>query len=110
MDRLYVFDWEYAHGQTPVGSDVCHFVIQSLLLIRKWTGGQLYDSFQRGGVFRQQLRAGFSRLQIVEELLEPILLLYVLQRIVVLTAADRINRPLVHNLTQLAYLLIGRLR
>ena len=110
IDRLYVFDWEYAHGQTPVGSDVCHFVIQSLLLIRKWTGGQLYDSFQRGGVLRQQLRAGFSQLRMVEELLEPVLLLYVLQRIAVLTAGDQINRSLVHNLTQFAYLLIGRMR
>ena len=77
---------------------MCHYLIQSLLLIRKWTVGRLYAFFRRGGVFRQQLRVGFLRLLLVEELLKPILLLYVLQRIAVLTAADRIDRPIAHNL------------
>jgi thymidylate kinase/predicted pyridoxine 5'-phosphate oxidase superfamily flavin-nucleotide-binding protein len=75
-DRLYLFDWEYAAPDRPVGWDIFHFFVQTGSLLKGDSAGSIWREFSATGAAAQWVNASFDRLALSRELVRPAFLLY----------------------------------
>lgn len=73
--KLYVFDWEYAGREYPPLLDVCHFIIQDGILVRKLNQSQLIKRIKKE---HRLIINYFNAVSVDSELASPLLICYLL--------------------------------
>jgi thymidylate kinase len=79
--RLFLFDWECADLEAPPGWDLCHFLVQTLWLLNRWSPVRICKVFQRNEMAGQWIIGHLSSLGVGEDFLKPLLLLYLLEKL-----------------------------
>ena len=75
-DKLFVVDWEYAQQLSLPGWDLFHFIIQTAVLVRGRSAGQIYENFTQQGQNHEYVHAYLQELGISPDLAGPLLSLY----------------------------------
>ena len=80
-NRLFLFDWEYAAFEASPGWDLFHFLIQCMLLLKKWHAGQIHAAFQEGKPSYRWVERYLASLGLDANAVSPLFLMYLLERL-----------------------------
>lgn len=80
-NQLFLFDWEYAAFEASPGWDLFHFLIQSMLLLKKWHAGQIHAAFREGNPPCQWAERFLASLGLETNAVSPFFLMYLLERL-----------------------------
>jgi hypothetical protein len=80
-ERLYVFDWEYARDQCPVGTDLFHFLVRSAVLLRGWSGARLLGALTEPGPRRAMVEQHLRGFGLDRRWVELLLLAYLVDQL-----------------------------
>ncbi len=86
--QLFLYDWEYAAWEAPAGWDLFHFVAQTLWLLKKWSPYQIYKVFQNNEMEKWWIAEHLKSLGVEKKVLEPLLALYLLERLAFYAVED----------------------
>jgi aminoglycoside phosphotransferase (APT) family kinase protein len=81
-ERPFLFDWEYARPQWLPGYDLFHFLFQTRLLLAKESPACIFREILEQVTHWEAIRAYWQRLEILEQSIGPLMLLYLLDRAV----------------------------
>jgi thymidylate kinase len=98
--RIVLFDWEYSDPAAPAGYDAFHFLLQTGSLLERRTPAALFDAFRSN----QALGAGIGA---PPGLLPPLLLLFLLDRLVDSALGRKGDFPAVQRLCLLVQLCLA---
>ncbi len=74
--ELFVFDWEYAEGLAPLGSDLFHFIVQNAVLVKKKGPQALWREMLRPGATNRSINEYFADASLDVGLIPCFLTLY----------------------------------
>ncbi len=77
-DQLFLFDWEYSRTNSPAGWDLFHFFLQTNWLVARQSPSQI---IQRLPSFAKSIAEYCQNVDLDPELLRPLFLLYLVERI-----------------------------
>lgn len=78
---LVLFDWEYADWEGPPGYDLFHFNFQTRTLLQRQPPARIRKELGKNGTCASWIGRYLQALGMGTELLEPLLLLYLLDRL-----------------------------
>jgi len=108
--RLYLFDWEYAVWEAPPGYDLFHFSVQTARLLQKRSPWQTWLSIRPGGAVRQLVAEHLQRLGANEVEVEPLWLLYLLERLAFYAVERATDRGMLRYLAHLTHIAMSEAR
>jgi hypothetical protein len=76
--RLFLFDWEYAEMEAPVGFDLFHFFLQTFWEVAQQRPYRFFQQFQKGGAAGNWMRRFMDGLGIETNTVDTLLGLYLL--------------------------------
>jgi thymidylate kinase len=76
--RLFLFDWEYSQWSAPAGWDLFHFFMQTSSLVAKRSAIEIVNDFAK---FAQSIESYSRSVGLSAELIEPLFLLYIVDRL-----------------------------
>jgi hypothetical protein len=79
--RLYVFDWEYARDECPLGMDLFHFLVRSGALLKRCSAGKLLRAFTEPGRHRRLVEGHLCGMGLSPRWIEPLLLAYLIDQL-----------------------------
>jgi thymidylate kinase len=105
--QLFLFDWEYASWEAPPGHDLFHFTVQTARLLSKRSPWLTYKSIQRGETAGRWIAGHLKSLGAGEVEVEPLLLLYALERLAFYAAEHDADAGALRYFANLANLVIS---
>lgn len=79
--RLILFDWEYADLEAPAAWDLFHFSVQKMRLLERRRPIEIHKAVINGVVENHSIRTHLESVNIKEDILRPLFLLYLLDRL-----------------------------
>jgi thymidylate kinase len=80
--KAVLFDWEYADREGPPGYDIFHFLFQTWTLLDGRSPAWIHDAVRESGACRNGIEEHLRGLDIGKQLVGPLFLLYLLDRLV----------------------------
>jgi thymidylate kinase len=105
--HLFLFDWEYADWEAPPGYDLFHFTVQTARLLSKQSPWQTWKSIQRGEAAGRWIAGHLKSLGASEVEVEPLLLLYTLERLAFYAAERDADGGTLRYIANLAHCIIS---
>ncbi len=99
---LFLFDWEYSRWSAPAGWDLFHFFIQTRSLLEHRAPMRIIQDF---GKFAKSITSYLRSVDLDEQLLRPLFLLYIAERLAWCTRYRESNLDRLHLLSSIASLL-----
>jgi thymidylate kinase len=79
--KLFLYDWEYADWEAPLGWDLLHFNLQTLWLLKKYSSYHIYKAFHGEHKSTWWIMQHLENFGVGTEMLKPLLILYLLERL-----------------------------
>jgi thymidylate kinase len=77
-NSLYLFDWEYSRWNSPAGWDLFHFYVQTRSRLARRSPIEIIEGFAR---FAESVKSYLRRVDLDDDLLKPLFLLYIAERL-----------------------------
>lgn len=107
--KIFLFDWEYANPEAPGGYDLFHFLVQTLWLLQKKTPGTILQIVMRT-MTEPLAQSYWNYLGIEENILLPLFLLYLLDRLAFYASEEPGNFHRLQRLSLLVNLCMDELK
>ena len=104
--QLFLFDWEYADWEGPIGWDLIRFLAQRLWYVKKRSKGEICDAFQKGGTAEKWIAEHMESLSMKSETIYPIFVLYLIEQLSLYALEDAANFQVLHHLAMMLNLSI----
>ena len=104
--QLFLFDWEYADWEGPIGWDLVRFLAQRLWYVKKRSKGEICDAFQKGGTAEKWIAEHMESLSMKSETIYPIFVLYLIEQLSLYALEDAANFQVLHHLAMMLNLSI----
>jgi hypothetical protein len=105
--RLYVFDWEYAREQCPVGTDLFHFLIRSAVLLQGWSDARLLQTLTGSGPRRAMVEQHLRGFGLDRRWVDLLLLAYLVDQLSSQAVEIDPNGPLAAGMVSMISALIA---
>lgn len=79
--KLFLHDWEFGDWEAPCGWDLLHFIQQTLWLLKKYSPSRIYEVFHSDDINTRWFMQYLESFQVETQVLEPLLILYLLERL-----------------------------
>ncbi len=102
--NLYLYDWEYAFEEAPVGYDFFHFLVQTLWLVEGQTPGRIVHSVLER-VRAPDLEGYWEKLKVSKEWIPGLFELYLLGRFSFYSSTEQWDLQKLRTLTTITFVI-----